>query len=69
MPEEKKMLFSKDYQRYIIIGAFYILLIAIARPDLQGTALIVFAATAGMGIYNHGLKIVDINICKDKEVK
>lgn len=69
MADEKKTLFSKDLQRYVIIGAFYILLVAVARPDLMGTALVIFAATAGMGIYHHGIKVVEINIWKDKEVK
>jgi len=65
--EKRKPLFDKDFQRYIIIGAFYILLVAVARPDLQGTALVLFGALAGAGIYLHGLKIIEINI--NKEVK
>lgn len=65
--EDKKTLFSRDMQRYIIIGAFYILLVAVARPDLPGTALVLFGALTGAGIYQHGLKIIEINI--NREVK
>jgi hypothetical protein len=54
-------------QRFLVIGTFYVLLVTVSQINLVGTALIIFGALAGMGIYKHGLKLVEINIRKEGE--
>ncbi|QLJ53499.1 MAG: hypothetical protein Sv326_1324 (plasmid) [Candidatus Fermentimicrarchaeum limneticum] len=60
-------LFDKEMQRYLMIGTFYVLLVTVSQIDLAGTALIIFGALAGMGIYRHGLKVVEIDISREVE--
>jgi hypothetical protein len=60
--KKKQSLFSKDYQRWLVIGTFYVLLTLIAHMDLIGTGFIIFAALAGWGIMEHGPKLVEISI-------
>lgn len=67
--EKKRGLFDKEMQRHLMIGVLYVLLASFSRLDLVGTALIIFAALAGMGIQKHGLKVVEINISREGEKK
>ncbi len=65
--KEKKPILTREYQIWLLIGTFYILLISVTRIDLVGTALIIFAYLLGKAIQEHGLKFIEININKGKE--
>lgn len=65
---KKRPFFDREMQQYIVIGTFYVLLATVSRIDLTGTALLVFGSLAGLGIYKHSLKLVEINISGEKKV-
>lgn len=73
MPEEKpeqkvvkKPLFDKEETKWLLIGVLYVMLITISRIDLIGTALVVAGYFIGRGIEAHGLKLVEVNISREK---
>jgi hypothetical protein len=72
MPEDvktitkpKKSYFTKEEIKYIMVVLVYILLMsAVPKLELIGTACVIFAILAGLGIKEHGLKLFEIREVK-----
>jgi Kef-type K+ transport system membrane component KefB len=60
--KQKKLLFDKDSQRWIIITALCVCLAAASQINLYGVAAVVFAFLVGLGIMEHGIYTKEIQI-------